>query len=61
MVSTPHNREQQLAAIVADLNRCLIQLDQMEEWTAGAHLSQAIAALIGQEPPPPADRHEVSN
>lgn len=47
--------DEQIAAIAKELNRWLAQLDRLELWEPGAHLSRAIEALPGQRaslPPP---------
>lgn len=53
--------EECIAAIAKVLNGCLVQLDHLRVWQAGAHLSQAIAALPGQTAVPPPEFHEPSN
>ncbi len=50
-----------IAAIAEVLNGCLVQLDHLRMWQAGAHLSQAIAALPGQAAVPPPEFQEPSN
>ncbi|WP_176599349.1 MULTISPECIES: hypothetical protein [Sphingobium] len=50
-----------VTAIAEILNACLIQLDELCMWQAGAHVSQAIAALPGQATVLPLEFQDASN